>query len=442
MDIQIFLNPHGQIITTGDVITGRVLLSARRKVNVSAIDVRLRGYIRTSLLAEDDTNPETWKPYHAQHEHGFPFQFRGGDLLEKLNAATRSYDERGLPPSFKSDEIEIVYCIEATATRPDLFKENLHTTHAFNFRPIEQSRDPAPELTSIKHQHQFDLQKPPSRPSSNPTIASPTRDLATILIDFRLPAPAILTRNRPAPLSLTIRKDTAFTGQLYLRSLHVGLIGYTGVQKTHSPPSLPRSSSVQQQQQQQQQRQKKRKKADTCIIASRSNLRAPIGRPDARVGARMALPAALWSGRAVPAAVAPSFDVLCRGDGVIVTRSYELEVTLGLAYEAEEQQQQGEDGNNGGDDEVARPPAASTRTVWLPLRRRVEVYADFPGGGGVAAAAAAVDASSESCGADGLHEKDIADGYDRDAQSEEYVPARPVYERAPTYEVATASPHS
>ncbi|KAL1613570.1 hypothetical protein SLS54_010475 [Diplodia seriata] len=399
MDIQILLNPHDQIITTGDIITGRVLLSARRKVNVSAIDVRLRGYIRTSLLAEDDTNPETWKPYHAQHEflrldkslfshsssrkcfwtsssmtlsagqHGFPFQFRlpaattyrkdlhpsqGGDLLEKLNAATRSYDERGLPPSFKSDEIEIVYCIEATATRPDLFKENLHTTHAFNFRPIEQSRDPVPDLTSIKHQHQFDLQKPPSRPSSTttttttPAVASPTRDLASILIDARLPAPAILTPNRPAPLSLTVRKVTAFAGQLYLRSLHVALIGYTGVQKQSHPPS-----SRGQEQQQQQQTKKKREKADTWVIASRSNLRVPIGTPDAPVGARMPLPAALWSGSAVPASVAPSFDVLCRGAGstssssVIVTRSYELEVTLGLAYEAEGE----EDGNDGGDDD-------------------------------------------------------------------------------------------
>ncbi|KKY28030.1 putative arrestin-like protein [Diplodia seriata] len=269
-------------------------------------------------------------------------------------------------------------------------------THAFNFRPIEQSRDPVPDLTSIKHQHQFDLQKPPSRPSSTttPAVASPTRDLASILIDARLPAPAILTPNRPAPLSLTVRKVTAFAGQLHLRSLHVALIGYTGVQKTsHSPSSRPPSSRSSAGQQQEQQR-KKREKADTWVIASRSNLRVPIGHPDAPVGARMALPAALWSGSAVPASVAPSFDVLCGGSSssssVIVTRSYELEVTLGLAYEAE-----GEDGDDGGDDDD-----------------------------------------------DEVLEKDIADGYDRDAQSEEYVPAPPVYERAPTYEVATASPHS
>ncbi|KAL0256855.1 hypothetical protein SLS55_007664 [Diplodia seriata] len=371
---------------------------------------------------------------------------QGGDLLEKLNAATRSYDESGLPPSFKSDEIEIVYCIEATATRPDLFKENLHTvsekrrgpsrphqhhsfqlthtgktqSHAFNFRPIEQSRDPVPELTSIKHQHQFDLQKPPSRPSSTttPAVASPTRDLASILIDARLPAPAILTPNRPAPLSLTVRKVTAFAGQLHLRSLHVALIGYTGVQKqSHPPSSRPPSSSSssgQQQQEQQQGKKKKREKADTWVIASRSNLRVPIGTPDAPVGARMALPTSLWSGSAVPASVAPSFDVLCGGAGsssssVIVTRSYELEVTLGLAYEAEGE----DDGNDCGDDdddEVARrgrPAASTARTVWLPLRRRVEVYADFPGVGGEAAAAGAagfadVDAESESCEADGL----------------------------------------
>lgn len=68
MDIQIVLNPHDQIITTGDIISGRVILNARRRVTVSTVDVRLKGYIRTSLTPANDTNSETWKPCHVNHE--------------------------------------------------------------------------------------------------------------------------------------------------------------------------------------------------------------------------------------------------------------------------------------------------------------------------------------------------------------------------------------
>lgn len=58
-----------------------------------------------------------------------------GDLMDKLDVKPRTYTERGLPPSFTQplDEIEIIYCIEATATRPDIFKENLHTVSHTHF---------------------------------------------------------------------------------------------------------------------------------------------------------------------------------------------------------------------------------------------------------------------------------------------------------------------
>ncbi|KAF9636696.1 putative arrestin domain-containing protein [Lasiodiplodia theobromae] len=501
MDIQIVLNPHDQIITTGDIISGRVVLNARRRVTVSTVDVRLKGYIRTSLTAANDSNSETWKPCHVNHEflsiaktllspassrkcfwststsfsagqHGFPFQFRmpatttyrkdtlgmDGDLMDKLDVKPRTYTERGLPPSFTQplDEIEIVYCIEATATRPDIFKENLHTTYRFNFRPIEQARDPVPQLTSIKHQHQFDLQRTPTQltdASSSPSttspdftttaglypelaaetavMTSPTRELASILIDARLPAPAILVRNHDVPLSLTVRKVNAFAGQLYLRSLHVALIGYTTIQKQQRPSSSsssrstrsrsPSPSPADRDEREQGKKTKQREKADTWVIASTCNMRVPIGHPDAPVGARLALPPALWQDRPVPASVAPSFDVLCGGNNsgnsgsVAVARTYELEVTLGLAYEAEEQQRSERgDGEDEDDDEEQRP---LSRTVWLPLRRKVEVYADFPVGG-------AGDVSLE---------KVLADGCDGHAQTEEYVRAPPSYEMATTW---------
>lgn len=281
-----------------------------------------------------------------------------------------------------------------------------------------------PQLTSIKHQHQFDLQRTPTQltDASSPdftttaglypelaaetaVMASPTRELASILIDARLPAPAILVRNHDVPLSLTVRKVNAFAGQLYLRSLHVALIGYTTVQKqkqqrrpsssssssrstrSRSPSPSPSPSG---RDEREQQGMRTKEKADTWVIASTCNLRVPVGHPDAPVGARLPLPPALWQDRSVPPSVAPSFDVLCSGNSngssVAVARTYELEVTLGLAYEAEEQQQRPErvggeseddDDDDDGEEEQQRP---LSRTVWLPLRRKVEVYADFPVG--------------------------------------------------------------
>lgn len=274
-----------------------------------------------------------------------------------------------------------------------------------------------PQLTSIKHQHQFDLQRTATQLTDTSSTSSPdftttaglypelaaetavmasypTRELASILIDARLPAPAILVRNHDVPLSLTVRKVNAFAGQLYLRSLHVALIGYTTVQKQQRPSSSSSSRSMRSRspspagrdQQEQGKRTKQREKADTWVIASTCNLRVPVGHPDAPVGARLALPPALWQDRPVPASVAPSFDVLCgggaggnnnNGGGVAVTRTYELEVTLGLAYEAEEQQRpERVDGESEEEEEEEQRPLS--RTVWLPLRRKVEVYADFP----------------------------------------------------------------
>ncbi|GME23990.1 putative arrestin domain-containing protein [Neofusicoccum parvum] len=385
MDIQIVLDPHSQVITTGDTITGRVLLDVRKRSNITAIDVKLRGYIRTSLLSENDMDTDTFKPYHDKHEflrlsqtllpppqarkgfwgssmalsagqHDFPFEFKlpttttcGKKVQSEKGAETRkgcnrapTHNERGLPPSFMqvSDEVEIAYCIKATATRPDLFKDNLQTTYHFNFRPIEQAWDPMPRLTSVKHQHQFDLQRiTPSSETASPDdeyfpdmvrTAAPDRELASILVDARLPKPAILFCNHDVPLDITIRKVNAFSGQLYLQSLQVTLIGYTQIQTQAAS----------------------RRKVDTWVVMSNCNLDIPIGYPEDAAGAHMALPPMLWRHKPVPASVTPSFDV-CG-----VSRHYELEITLGLTYES--------------------PHTSRPGTVWLPLRQPVDLHPDFP----------------------------------------------------------------
>ncbi|GME23989.1 putative arrestin domain-containing protein [Neofusicoccum parvum] len=349
MDIQIVLDPHSQVITTGDTITGRVLLDVRKRSNITAIDVKLRGYIRTSLLSENDMDTDTFKPYHDKHEFLRlsqtllpPPQARKGFWGSSMALSAGQHD---FPFEFKvkssfPDEVEIAYCIKATATRPDLFKDNLQTTYHFNFRPIEQAWDPMPRLTSVKHQHQFDLQRiTPSSETASPDdeyfpdmvrTAAPDRELASILVDARLPKPAILFCNHDVPLDITIRKVNAFSGQLYLQSLQVTLIGYTQIQTQAAS----------------------RRKVDTWVVMSNCNLDIPIGYPEDAAGAHMALPPMLWRHKPVPASVTPSFDV-CG-----VSRHYELEITLGLTYES--------------------PHTSRPGTVWLPLRQPVDLHPDFP----------------------------------------------------------------
>lgn len=91
MDIQILLNPHDQIITTGDIISGRVVLNARRRVTVSTVDVRLKGYIRTSLTPANDTNSETWKPCHANHEVSDASETPASSVLITFTALVPQY---------------------------------------------------------------------------------------------------------------------------------------------------------------------------------------------------------------------------------------------------------------------------------------------------------------------------------------------------------------
>lgn len=68
MDICIVLDPHNQLITTGDVVTGRVVLDVKKRSNLTAVDIKLRGYIRTKWQSESDLE----KPYHDKHEVNSP----------------------------------------------------------------------------------------------------------------------------------------------------------------------------------------------------------------------------------------------------------------------------------------------------------------------------------------------------------------------------------
>ncbi|EKG17472.1 Arrestin-like protein [Macrophomina phaseolina MS6] len=334
--------------TTGDTITGRVKLEVQKKSSVTSVDVKLRGHIKTSLLSQHDMDTDTWKPFHEKHE--LPMKTTCGKNTDCEKSAEMrgpssrnptTHQQQELPPSFAgvSDEVEIKYSIKATAVRPDLFKDNLQTTYHFNFRPVEQAWDPVPRLTSIKHQHQFDLQRvlAPSEDSPNDEYfpdmvrtAAAERELASILVDARLPKPATLFCNQDASLDISIRKVNDFSGQLYLQSFQIALIGYTQIQTQAAT----------------------RRKVDTWVVTSNCNLDIPIGYPETPVGAHMALPSALWRSKPVPSSVTPSFNV-CG-----VSRTYEIEITLGLTYES--------------------PRAARPGTVWLPLRQPVVMYQDFP----------------------------------------------------------------
>jgi len=145
-------------------------------------------------------------------------------------------------------------------------------------------------------------------------------------VDARLPSPAIVTCNEPLPLRILVEKLNDSSASVFLSMFQIELFGYTQI-RAHDLERVESSS---------------------WLLTSQANMNMPLGNPVDKSRKEWKLPSRLWEELPIPNTVAPSFET-CN-----VTRSYELEVRVGLAH-----------GISGG----VRP-----ELMVLPLRLPVQVF--------------------------------------------------------------------
>lgn len=368
MSVRIVLDDPHAFYTNLDFISGRVILSLTSDENVSAILVKLEGESRTVLMRPmgppgqpqlyarqnqrqgiaqenhkilykvDQVFPSPNSPMpggaytlRAGH-HEYPFRFKipfnngcsephaqqmglgsgfGGLGLVGLQMMLhQQHVKRTLPPSLTGfpGEAEIRYYVKVTVQRPSLFKENRRSAIGFRFLPIEPPRAP-PTANEVYARRPFVFQAglaPYARKSSLfQKKATPLSDTAPKgEIDARLPSPAVLTCNAPLPLRIISRKLNDSKESVFLMSLQVHLYGHTEV----------RALDV------------TRTETSTWVLMSLTGLSIPLGKTTDAVRTETVVDDNLWNRIKLPNTVAPSF-ITCN-----LTRNYELEVKIGLAY--------------------------------------------------------------------------------------------------------------
>ncbi|KAK8045099.1 hypothetical protein PG993_005123 [Apiospora rasikravindrae] len=247
-----------------------------------------------------------------------------------------------LPPSLTGfpREAEIRYYIKVTIQRPGFFKENWRYQEAFARRPFSfKPRSPAP----YKQKRSFFGSSKSSAEMTEEANEKPP----TIEMSARLPFPSILTCNQPVPLRLIAKKLEPSTAQVYVISLEVALIGFTGVRAHHLQNT----------------------EVTRWVVCSESNMQIPIGKPQDPVGSEFVIPDGLWANLPLPNTIAPSF-MACN-----LQRRYELEVKIGLSWGLP---------NPKGKDVMFYP-----QMLYLPLKlSKVEVFS------GISPPAQLLDASS------------------------------------------------
>ena len=356
-------NPHA-FYTNLDFISGKVVLSLTTEETVSAISVKLEGESKTMLLRpareyekrdRDSLAAEHHKIlYKVQqvfpskdpnsglasgsaytlpaglHEYPFclkfPFNngcanqtqsigFAGIRLMDLTPHLQYKHVTKTLPPSLSGfpGEAEIRYYIKVTVQRPSIWKGNRRNQVGFKFLPIEPIRPPPSNAeTFARRPHAFKNGLAPyARKSSlfkkKPTPLSTTPP--SVIVDARLPSPAILTCNEPIPLRILIKKQAESPEYVFLIALQIELIGYTYV----------RAQDV------------SRTETGTWVITSLSGLSIPVGSPSDKVGTESLVDSKLWDHAPLPHTVTPSFET-CN-----LSRRYELEVkaTIGYGYPGE-----------------------------------------------------------------------------------------------------------
>ncbi|KAF9691888.1 hypothetical protein EKO04_010130 [Ascochyta lentis] len=278
---------------------------------------------------------------HAQQSTAPISNISFANTIPEFAKAPTQHVKSTLPPSLTGfpGEAEIRYFVKVTVSRPSLFKENPRAVANFTLLPIEPPRtERADGEAYARRQHQF-LENAPSvaagkKPGlferksstmsvpSSPTSGPPPR----VVLDARLPNPAILTANQDLPLRLLMKSMSPRTKNVYMQMLQIELIGYTRV-RAHEVV---------------------RTESNSWILCSFSNMAIPLGSPTDPVETEVPVNPEYWSGKPLPNTVPPTFQT-CN-----LSRFYELEVRVGIGYGS---YKQGED-----------------QLVVLPLRLPVKVY--------------------------------------------------------------------
>lgn len=279
---------------------------------------------------------------HAQQATAPISNISFANTIPEFAKAPTQHLKSTLPPSLTGfpGEAEIRYYVKVTVSRPSLFKENPRATAYFTLLPIEPPRPQQQDgETYARRQHQF-LENAPSvaagkkpgffdRKSSSTSVpSSPTASgpPPRLILDARLPNPAILTTNQDLPLRLLMKNMSARTKNVYLQMLQIELIAYTKV-RAHEVA---------------------RTESNSWIICSFSNMAIPLGSPTDAPETEVPVNPEYWSGKPIPNTVPPTFQT-CN-----LSRFYELEVRVGIGYGS---YKPGED-----------------QMVVLPLRLPVKVY--------------------------------------------------------------------
>jgi hypothetical protein len=353
-------NPHSYY-TNLDIISGKIILNLVSDETIAAIVVKLEGESKTLLFRpppapyerqynrRDDRNriamenhkilyqlqqvfptlnsgsgPTSGSSYTLRAgQHEYPFRFKipfnntcnenklqpvGFGALKLMELPNQyRHVHRTLPPSLSGlpNEAEIRYYVKVTVQRPSIFKENRRNEVGFRFLPIEPPR-PLPTNSEVFARRPHAFQPALVKQRGKGMFTRPVQVSKTppsVLLDARLPSPAILVCREPVPLRLLIKKQGESEEQLYLVGLGIELIGTTQV----------RALDV------------VRNEVMSYPVTNLSNLKIPVGNPTDPIGTDWTVDSALWDGIKLPPTVGPSFEA-CNID-----RSYELEakVTLG-----------------------------------------------------------------------------------------------------------------
>lgn len=161
-----------------------------------------------------------------------------------------------------------------------------------HFQSVTMPRRPSKQSTSF-----FDRMKGPS-PVDNTTLDPPS-----IIVEARLPSPAILTCNEPLPLRLIVKRQNNSSQQLYLQSLQIQIIAHTRI----SAQEVFRDES------------------HVWMVSNMDRLALPI-RNTARIDEETELDDQAWRRVSLPSSIPPSFNTCS------IARKYDLLVQIGVGY--------------------------------------------------------------------------------------------------------------
>jgi hypothetical protein len=202
----------------------------------------------------------------------------------------------------------------------------------FKFLPIEPPRPPdSSQEIFARRKQQFSTSIPAPikagffRRATVPDVSA--TDPPLLQVEARLPVNTIITCSEPLPLRILVQKLNETPATVYLSTLQIELIARTHV-RAHGL---------------------RRFDASSWILTSKSNMAVRIGSSNGEANVIWVVPSWLWENIPLPDTVPPSFDT-CN-----ISRTYELDLTIGLTHSAE-----------------SGPPKPQLMT--LPLRMPVKVY--------------------------------------------------------------------